>query len=271
MKPDVDGRFWLNVEGKGFLGLGRIELLEQIDASGSISAAARAMGMSYKAAWDAIDAMNNLADESLLIRQVGGRHGGGTQLTAYGKRVIAQYRAAEHEYQCFMNLMRENLEQLGLGDPPDAFNFIRRFAMRTSARNQFQGKVIRFGEGAVNDVITVDIGSGIEISSVITHEAAQALDLLREGRAVQVLIKASFVVLCEDVDGTRYSARNRLCGAVSRIQPGAVNAEVKLDLSAGRTLTAIVTMAAVNEGWLKEGGRACALIKAPHVILAVTD
>jgi molybdate transport system regulatory protein len=271
MKPDVDGRFWLNVEGKGFLGLGRIELLEQIDASGSISAAARAMGMSYKAAWDAIDAMNNLADEPLLIRQAGGRQGGGTQLTAYGKRVIAQYRAAEQEYQRFMNLMRENLEQLGLGDPRDGFNFIRRLAMRTSARNQFQGKVIRFSEGAVNDVITVDIGSGIEISSVITHEAAQSLDLLREGREVQVLIKASFVILCEEVEGMRYSARNRLCGTVSRIQPGAVNAEVKLDLSAGRTLTAIVTMDAVNEGWLQEGGRTCALIKAPHVILAVSE
>ncbi len=271
MKTEVDGRFWLNVEGKGFLGLGRIELLEQIEATGSISAAARAMGMSYKAAWDSIDAMNNLADEPLLIRQVGGRHGGGTRLTEYGQRVIRQYREAEHEYQRFMDQMRENLEHLGLQDAPDGWNFIKRLSMRTSARNQFQGRVVRFTEGAVNDVVAVDIGGGIEISSVITHEAAQALDLLREGREVQVLIKASFVILCEDVEGMRYSARNRLCGIVSRIQPGAVNAEVKIDLSAGRTLTSIVTMDAVNEGWLKEGGRACALVKAPHVVLAVSD
>ena len=271
VKADVDGRFWLNVQGKGFLGLGRIELLEQIEVTGSISAAARAMGMSYKAAWDSIDAMNNLADEPLLIRQVGGRHGGGTRLTEYGRRVIRQYRAAEREYQHFMDRMREHLEHLGLKDPPDGWNFIRRLAMRTSARNQFQGKVVRFSEGAVNDVISVDIGDGIEISSVITHEAALSLDLLREGREVQVLIKASFVILCEDIEGMRYSARNRLCGTVSRIQPGAVNAEVKLDLSAGRTLTSIVTMDAVNEGWLKEGGRACALVKAPHVVLAVSD
>ncbi|AGA32655.1 DNA-binding domain of ModE / Molybdate-binding domain of ModE [Thioalkalivibrio nitratireducens DSM 14787] len=271
MRPDVDGRFWLNIEGKGFLGLGRIELLEQIGATGSISAAARKMGMSYKTAWDAIDAMNNLADEPLLIRQVGGRHGGGTRLTEYGKRVTRQYRAAEHEYQRFIDVMREQLAHLGLKEPPDGWSFIRRMAMRTSARNQFQGKVARFTEGAVNDVITVDIGGGIEISSVVTHEAAQSLDLLREGREVQALIKASFVILCEDVEGMRFSARNRLCGIVSRVQPGAVNAEVKLDLSAGRTLTSIVTMDAVNEGWLKEGGRVCALIKAPHVVLAVSD
>lgn len=271
MKADVDGRFWLNVGGKGFLGLGRIDLLEQIEATGSIAAAARAMSMSYKAAWDAIDAMNNLADEPLLIRQVGGRHGGGTRLTGYGQRVIRQYRAAEHEYRRFLALMRENLEHLGLKDPPDGWNFIRRSTLRTSARNQFQGTVNRFSEGAVNDVITVDIGGGIEIASVITHEAAQSLDLLREGREVQVLINAAFVILCEDVEGVRYSARNRLCGIVSHIQPGAVNAQVKLDLSAGRTLTAVVTLDAVDAAWLQQGGRACALIKAPHVILAVSD
>ena len=271
MKTNVDGRFWLNIGGKGFLGLGRIELLEQIEATGSISAASRAMAMSYKAAWDSINAMNNLADEPLLIRQVGGRHGGGTQLTEYGKRVIAQYRAAEQEYQRFMDLMRENLKHLGLKDAPDGWNFMRRLSMRTSARNQFQGKVARFTEGAVNDVIVVDIGEGVEIASVITHEAALSLDLLQEGREVQVLIDASFVMLCEDLEGMRHSARNRLCGTISRIQPGAVNAEVTLDLSPGRALTAIVTLDAVNEGWLQEGGRACALIKAPQVILAVSD
>lgn len=271
MKTEVDGRFWLNVEGKGFLGQGRIELLEQIGAMGSISAAARAMGMSYKAAWDSMDAINNLADQPLLIRQVGGRRGGGARLTEYGQRVIAQYRAAEGEYQRFMDVMREHLEHLGLKESRDGWNFMRRLAMRTSARNQFQGQVIRFTEGAVNDIVTVDVGEGIEISSVVTHEAALSLGLLREEREVQVLIKASFVTLCEAVEGLRFSARNRLCGTVSRIQPGAVNAEVKLDLSAGRTLTSIVTMDAVNEGWLKEGGRACALIKAPHVILAVSD
>jgi molybdate transport system regulatory protein len=147
VKADVEGRFWLNVEGRGFLGLGRIELLERIEVTGSIAAAARAMGMSYKAAWDSIDAMNNLADQPLLIRQVGGRHGGGTRLTEYGQRVIRQYRAAEGEYQRIMVRMREHLEHLGLKDPPDGWNFIRRLSMRTSARNQFQGKVVRFSEG----------------------------------------------------------------------------------------------------------------------------
>lgn len=271
MKPNVEGRFWLNFGARGFLGLGRIELLERIGALGSISAAARVMGMSYKAAWDAIDAMNNLADQPLLIRQVGGRRGGGTRLTDYGREVITQYRIAEHTHRQFIDLMQQNLEAGGLADFAADARFIGRLQMRTSARNHFHGTVSRFTAGAVNDVVVVDIGDGIEIASVVTHEAADSLGLLREGREVQVLIKASFVILCEEGDGLRYSARNRLCGMVSAIQPGAVNAEVKLELSAGRTLTAVVTMDAVGEGWLQERGRACALIKAPHVILAVPD
>ena len=271
MKPNVEGRFWLNVGDRGFLGLGRIELLERIGTLGSISAAARAMGMSYKAAWDAIDAMNNLADQPLLIRQVGGRRGGGTRLTEYGRQVIAQYRVAADAHRKFIDLIQQTLEDGVLADFAADARFIKRLQMRTSARNHFHGKVSRCTPGAVNDVVVVDIGDGIEIASVVTHEAADSLELLREGREVQILIKASFVILCEEGGGLRYSARNRICGTVNEIQPGAVNAEVKLELTAGRTLTAVVTMEAVNEGWLQQGGRACALIKAPHVILAVPD
>ncbi|NDY96496.1 LysR family transcriptional regulator [Wenzhouxiangella sp. C33] len=271
MQTDFDGRFWLNVDGRAFAGSGRITLLEQVHASGSISAAARAMGMSYKAAWDAIDAMNNLADQPLVVRQAGGQRGGGTVLTDYGQRVISHYRAAQREHRRFMNRLDAKLAQLGLKNAPDGWNLMRRLAMRTSARNQFQGTVVGFSEGAVNDVVTVDIGNGMEISTVLTHETARLLDLLHTGREVQVLIKASFVILCEEAGNVRYSARNRLCGRVSRIQRGAINAEVVLELAAGRTLTAIVTTDALDEGWLHEGARACALVKAPHVVLAVPD
>jgi molybdate transport system regulatory protein len=246
-------------------------LLEQIQATGSISAAARAMRMSYKAAWDAVDAMNNLADEPLVIRKAGGQRGGGTELTEYGQHVIGHFRAAEQQHRMFMQLMGETLEEKGLDEAPGSWNLMRRLAMRTSARNQYHGKVVSFQEGAVNDVVTVDIGDGLEVSTVLTHETAQELGLLRAGREVQVLIKASFVILCDAEGDIRYSARNRLEGTVSRVQPGAVNAEVILQLAAGRTLTAIVTMDAVAEGWLEEGARVCALVKAPHVVIAVND
>lgn len=71
-----------------------LELLERIDSTGSISTAAGAMGMSYKAAWQAVEAMNNLSDRPVVERQAGGRRGGGYART-YGRRVVGAYRRLE--------------------------------------------------------------------------------------------------------------------------------------------------------------------------------
>ncbi|HNO89171.1 MAG TPA: winged helix-turn-helix domain-containing protein, partial [Rhodocyclaceae bacterium] len=83
------GTLTVDTEFGTFLGDTRIRLLEAIERYGSISQAAKAVPLSYKAAWDAVDAMNNLAEEPLVERSVGGKHGGGTSLTEYGQRVIA--------------------------------------------------------------------------------------------------------------------------------------------------------------------------------------
>ncbi len=72
-------------------------------------------------------------------------------------------------------------------------------------------------------------------------------------------------------ENLRISARNRLYGIVRETIPGAVNSEVKLELPGGRILTAIITKESLNELGFAPGQRACALIKASHVILAVND
>ena len=110
---EVDGRFWLNIDGQSVAGSGRIQLLEQVALTGSISAAARTMQMSYKAAWDAIDAMNNRARQPLVLRRAGGPHGGGTSLTEYGRELIRQYRAAEAKHQAFLHRLSEHLPSPG--------------------------------------------------------------------------------------------------------------------------------------------------------------
>ena len=74
-----------------------LELLERIAETGSISAAASAMGMSYKAAWQAVESMNNLSEQPVVARQTGGRHGGGTQLTPYGRRILSVSQQLEKE------------------------------------------------------------------------------------------------------------------------------------------------------------------------------
>lgn len=113
-QAELEGRFWLSIDGHSFAGRGRITLLEQIRETGSISAAARAMRMSYKAAWDAIDAMNKLADQPLVVRQAGGPHGGGTALTPYAKRLIEQFRQAEAAHRRFLVELGETTGSLGL-------------------------------------------------------------------------------------------------------------------------------------------------------------
>jgi molybdate transport system regulatory protein len=85
----------INLDPEGRIGPGKIELLEQIASFGSISAAARAMDMSYKRAWDLVDEMNALFGRPVVAAQTGGRHGGGATLTAFGMTVVTRFRAIE--------------------------------------------------------------------------------------------------------------------------------------------------------------------------------
>lgn len=263
-KTSLSGSLWLNRTGHGYLGTGRVELLERIGETGSISQAAKQMGMSYKAAWEAVDAMNNLADRPLVERSTGGRGGGGTILTDHGRQVIAGYRLMEAEYRRFLARMEAGLQDFDRIDP-----LLRAMGMRTSARNQFRGRVSRIVKGAINSEVHLDLGEGLEIFAIVTNEAVDELGLAA-GREALALIKASFVILTPD-EGLRISARNQLCGTVLETMPGAVNAEVKLELPGGRTLTAVITNEALDELGFAPGSRACALVKASHVILAVND
>ncbi|WDS37533.1 LysR family transcriptional regulator [Pseudoxanthomonas sp.] len=77
------------------LGPGKAELLERVQDTGSISAAGRQMGMSYKRAWDLVDAMNRVFDEPVVLASKGGSGGGGAVLTPFGTRVLARYRRIE--------------------------------------------------------------------------------------------------------------------------------------------------------------------------------
>ena len=87
----IRNRLWLMKDGRSYLGEGRIVLMKAIIEHGSISAAARSMSMSYKKAWEAVDAMNTLSDEPLVIRSSGGSGGGGTEVTEAGTNAIEFY------------------------------------------------------------------------------------------------------------------------------------------------------------------------------------
>jgi molybdate transport system regulatory protein len=91
--PSLSVRIDLDTEGR--IGPGKIQLLEKIHACGSISAAGRAMDMSYKRAWDLVDEINRICRHAAVARQTGGRNGGGAILTPFGLSLVARYRKIE--------------------------------------------------------------------------------------------------------------------------------------------------------------------------------
>ena len=142
--------------------------------------------------------------------------------------------------------------------------------MKTSARNQFQGRINQLTLGAVNAEVIVEMPGGDELVAIITNESVSSLGL-KVGSDVFALINASWVILTPSEPGLRTSARNQLCGIVVSCVEGAVNGEVVIELAGGRRLAAIVTNESIRSLGLREGVHACALIKASHIVLAVSE
>jgi len=247
--------------GEGEVSDRRLRLLSALEQTGSISGAARVIGMTYKAAWDAVDAINNLADRPLVATRHGGSRGGGAALTEEGRRLLAAWRRLDA-------MQRDLLELFERNELTGEIDQLRRIRMKTSARNALAGRVTGVTHGPVSSEVIVTLAGGDELVAVITRHSAEEMGLT-EGRAVHALIKSSFVILSDA--SARTSARNHLCGTVERIETGTVNSEVVVALPGGVRLTAVVTNASVEALGLREGGRTCAQIKASHVILGVDD
>lgn len=246
------------------VGAERIRLLEAIGREGSISAAARAVGISYKAAWDALDSMNNLFGHALVQTQTGGRRGGGATLTAQGQQVIATFHHLEGELARAFKALNPQLAADGFAST----GLLWRFLMRTSARNMLRGTVATVTEGAVNTEVSLKLSENQTITAMITRESARDLGLC-PGREIYALIKSSFVVLAPAGECGRTSLRNRIDGVISRREDGSVNTEISLAIGEGKTLTAIITIPSADALGLHAGTAATALIDPAHIILAI--
>ena len=95
MKPRIQFRLRISKGDDIAVGPGKIDLLEAIRATGSITAAARSLGMSYRRAWLLVDTMNRCFRSAVVAAESGGRCGGGTQLTALGEELVRRYRRVE--------------------------------------------------------------------------------------------------------------------------------------------------------------------------------
>lgn len=257
----LEGAVWLTVGGETLGGSGRVALLRAIAEQGSITQAARAVGLSYKAAWDAVDTMNTLAGAPLVERSTGGRGGGSTRLTPRGAQLVERFARIEAAHARFVALLSEEAADLATD-----FNLLKVLNMKTSARNQFVGKVSGYKAGAVNDEVELTLPGGARLVAVVTRESTEQLGL-KLGASAFALVKASSVLVATDLAGVKLSARNQLTGTVTTITVGAVNTELVIDIGGGATIAAIVTQSSAQALGLEVGREATAFFKASSVIL----
>ncbi|WP_040727770.1 winged helix-turn-helix domain-containing protein [Thiomicrorhabdus sp. Kp2] len=106
---NIRARFWITGDQSGYIGIGRIQLLEKIEQHGSMSQAAKSMGMSYKKAWKLIEELNAMYDEPMIMKLKGGKSGGGSVLTPRGKKIIEDYKLVEQEIEQLLKKLSNRL------------------------------------------------------------------------------------------------------------------------------------------------------------------
>ncbi|RIA09921.1 molybdate transport system regulatory protein [Flavobacteriaceae bacterium MAR_2010_72] len=111
MDYKIKSRIWIEADGKILLGEGRVNLIKAIESTGSLSKAAKSMGMSYKKAWSLIDAVNRRAEQPVIILSAGGKGGGGATLTPYGKSLINTFETINQNCWGFLDEQITNVEQ----------------------------------------------------------------------------------------------------------------------------------------------------------------
>lgn len=257
----IDALLALRADGRLLVGRDRIALLEAVIEHGSMTKAAQAAGFSYKTAWDAVQAINNLLPTPAFVTRTGGKRGGGAEVTEEGRRLIAAFRSLEEKLGRISSVIAsegldnfDDLLLLGLG-------------VKISARNAFRCIVTQIREEPVDVTVTLQVSAANAVTSVITHGAAADLSLVL-GRKVVAFVKSSLVMLSPCGSAASLPNRNTLQGQVTRRVDGDANSEIHLDIGDGKNLTAVVPKQSAEGLHITPGDPIDATFKASDVILA---
>lgn len=176
MEPKV--KIWLERDGSFVLGGGRAALLDAIHRTGSISSAAKELGISYKHAWNMIRDMEATLGEKVVETRIGGRDHGGAKLTGRGVELL-------EEFKILSVPAKETIADK---------TFWEALGLKISARNRIKGKVKSVEKDGVVAKVKIDVDGPVTITSVVTSEAASFLKL-EEGDEVEAIIKATEVMV----------------------------------------------------------------------------
>jgi molybdate transport system regulatory protein len=236
----------------------RVDILKRIGAAGSISEAARQAGVSYKAAWQAVETLSNLAGTPLVEKAVGGTGGGGAQLTEAGHRLL---RAADFLATAQSEVLKK-LDTYASNDG-DGVSALAALGLRTSMRNQLPCRVKAVAHGGSLVRVTMSLADGSLIVARITRESMQLLGL-HAGQPVLALFKATAASVARVIEPRE--GHNQLQGSVTRTSASTKDSEIGLRLLSGLQ---VVGFARSGHG-LKKGDTAVCAIEESGVAIVVS-
>ena len=236
----------------------RIEVLRKIAETGSISQAAREAGISYKAAWQAIDTLTNLTGVSLVEKSVGGIGGGGAKLTADGLRLLEIAGVLEKNRQEVLSRFQQEK-----ADTIDAR--FSRLSIRTSMRNYLPCRVkgLKMSGQIVRVCLQVHENMSVLIAR-ITRTSAELL-ALKPGMAVLAMCKATAVKVFEEANSSELSVANQFQGTVTRVSKGDREDEITIELLPGLQLVGF----ALSEKKIETGDQINASVDESAVVVAL--
>lgn len=268
-KLALNGSLWIQQGADLLGGADRIALLEAIHQTGSMTQAAKVVGISYKTAWDRVQDMSNTAGHTLVERMAGGAGGGGTSLTPNALELIQAFRHIEQTHERILAQLTTTLAR-----PREVLKTLSLLGLRTSARNQLIGTVTRVQPdevGALVELALPGAGDGAPDLLHVSLTMASVKELkIAQGVQAVVLIKAPSVRLVSPkARAGSASSRNRLPGQVAFLKAGARHAEVQVRLQGGQTMVAMVASAQALKMGLAVGADVVATFDEGAAILGV--
>lgn len=256
----IDTVLALRADGRLLVGRERINLLEAVIKYGSITKAAEIAGFSYKTAWDAVNAINNILPRPAFITRTGGPRGGGAEVTEEGRRLIRTFRRLEEK----LGEISESILEEGLDSDRD-FLFWG-FCLKLSIRNAYHCRVVEVVPAPVNVKVRLSLAPQTEIAALVTNASVKELRL-NPGRPVVAMVNPSAVFLWLRNHEPRVSACNRIPGTVLQRMDSALNAEVIVQISGNKTMTAVIDSDCPEAEAIVPGAEVFALFNSSNVIL----
>ena len=236
----------------------RLDILQRIGEVGSISEAARGANVSYKAAWQALETLSNLAGAPLVEKAVGGSGGGGARLTPAGVQLL--------EASALLRQARSNVLatlEKGTGSALNVSGLIG-LGLRTSMRNQLPCKIKTITQQGNTARIQIELSHGVALVSRITGESAQLLGL-QVGMNALALCKATAVSIGSSIEGA--TGLNLVHGKVSSAPASLQDTETSLQLTPGLNLIGFC----IDVQLFSPGQAATAAVDESAIVIAIAD